>query len=75
VTNARHHADLMHAHDDLRSIKLLESMLNAVGNIGSDMHLRLNCNVSRSCTLAEMLQKLSALCLVFLSVGIIVYNI
>ena len=51
----------VHTHNDFRSSKLTESMLDAVGNVSSQSHLRLHVDIGRCGPLLQLFQQAEAL--------------
>ena len=65
----------VHAYEYLRSLKLLEGMLDAVGYVGGYAHLSLHLHVCRCGMAHQMFQQLLSLFLVLHQVGVVVDHV
>ena len=67
----------MHVYSEynLRTVKLLKGMLNAITYISSKPHLSLHPYISRTGTLHYIIQQLLAPTLVSISLSVIIYHI
>ncbi len=71
----RHVLVHVHANEDLRGLKLLEGVLDAVGDVGRHAHLRLQGHVRTGRIALYLFEDMSTLLLVATHVGIVVHHI